>query len=213
MPANELFNFPVMNFLESIMILVKINTRSIIKYSVIRQVPFYLINNQLMKTNYKVLLTLLSMTACRADIGSVFGSSSNDGSYPNVDKALWPYFERFEVEGAKRGLTVYLKDASITGVISDISAEHVIGQCSYSNQDPHKVTIDLPFWNSTSDLGKEFVVFHELGHCYLGRLHDESTDSRGICLSIMRSGTGTCRDMYSTTSREKLIDELFEDKN
>ncbi|MBK6389466.1 MAG: hypothetical protein KA109_03405 [Saprospiraceae bacterium] len=166
-----------------------------------------------MTVQYRLLFGLVSLTACQIDLGGVFGNDSKDGTYPNVEEELWPYFARFEKEAAQRGLTVDLKDAVITGVISDISADHVIGQCSYSNQDPHKVTVDKPFWVSASDLGKEFVVFHELGHCYLGRLHDESMDSRGICLSIMRSGTGTCRDLYTTTTRSILLDELFLDKN
>lgn len=160
-------------------------------------------------------LTLLGLmtVSCQVELGDLFNNNSTNDEFPNVDEALWPYFQRFEKEAALRNIDADLNDAYITGLISDISTSHVLGQCSYSSNNPHQVTIDKPFWNQASDLAKEFVVFHELGHCYLGRLHDESKDSKGYCLSIMRSGTGDCRDSYSATTRAALINELFEDKN
>jgi len=155
----------------------------------------------------------LVTTGCQLDLDDIFGSKSVNEEFPNVDEALWPYFRRFEEEAATRNIEVDLNEAYITGLISDISTTNVLGQCSYSSNNPHQVTIDKPFWNKASDLAKEFVVFHELGHCYLARLHDESKDSRGVCLSIMRSGTGDCRDNYSTTTRAVLINELFGEKD
>lgn len=151
----------------------------------------------------------LSFSDCRKDISNLVGDQPAAGTYPNVNEALWPYFKRFENEAALRNISVDLRDAKITGVISDIPSNHVLGQCSYSSADPKKLTIDLPFWNTSSDLSKEFVIFHELGHCYLGRLHDESKDSKGICLSIMRSGLEDCRDNYTRLTRKKYLDELF----
>lgn len=132
-------------FFESEKILVKINISYIktIRYDLPGLVA--VIKHQLMTVQYRLLFGLVSLTACQIDLGGVFGNDSKDGTYPNVEEELWPYFARFEKEAAQRGLTVDLKDAVITGVISDISADHVIGQCSYSNQDPHKVTVDKPF--------------------------------------------------------------------
>lgn len=165
---------------------------------------------------YTIVLLLVSgmihLNSCVIDdLFSNTTEKEGELSFANVQTELWPYFKRFEEEAARRGYTIDLQDANITGVISDISTNHVIGQCTYNSREPEKVTIDKPFWDKASDLGKEFVVFHELGHCYLGRNHDESVDARGICLSIMRSGTGTCRDSYNTTTRKALIDELFSD--
>ncbi|MDZ4708636.1 MAG: hypothetical protein SH818_09585 [Saprospiraceae bacterium] len=155
----------------------------------------------------------LVTAGCQLDLDDIFGNNSINEEFPNVDKALWPYFHRFEEEAATRSIDVDLNEAYITGLISDISTTHVLGQCSYSSNNPHQVTIDKPFWNTASDLAKEFVVFHELGHCYLARLHDESKDSKGVCLSMMRSGTGDCRDNYNTTTRAVLINELFGEKD
>ena len=130
--------------------------------------------------------------------------------YPNVDERLWIYFERFEQEGERRGYTRDLRAARITGMIQTISDDGVAGSCSYSSINPNHVTIDLEFWNRASDRAREFVVFHELGHCDLARGHREDANAVGLCLSIMRSGLGDCRDAYSTINRPDYIDELFD---
>ncbi len=132
-------------------------------------------------------------------------------TFPGVDERLWPYFERFEAAGIERGFDTDLVVARITGVIEDLDGAHVAGQCTtFGNFRPGRVTLDTEFWNRSSDLFKEFIVFHELGHCYLDRDHREDTFSNGRCVSIMRSGTLDCRDNYNVATRESYIDELFE---
>lgn len=132
-------------------------------------------------------------------------------TFPGVDERLWPYFERFETTGIERGFDVDLVASRITGVIEDLEGEHVAGQCtSFGGFRPGSVTLDAEFWNRSSDLFKEFIVFHELGHCFLDRDHREDAFSNGRCVSIMRSGTLDCRDNYNVATRSSYIDELFE---
>ncbi len=131
------------------------------------------------------------------------------GQYPGVDPALWSYFASFEAEAAARGLDIDLYLSNITGKIAEIEEEHVAGQCTFSSAAPNAVTIDKTFWDRSSVLFREFVVFHELGHCFLGRGHDEATNPDGTCNSIMRSGVEDCRDNYRTTTRAAYLDELF----
>ncbi len=157
----------------------------------------------------KLLFITEMLTSCQGDFFDSIGGRDEMAEYLKVDKALWPHFKKFEQEAGLRGINTDLADAVITGFISDIKTDHVLGQCSYNSQDPNRVTIDKPFWDKASDLAREFVVFHELGHCYLGRSHDESVDSRRVCKSIMRSGTGSCRDNYTAVTRSAYLDELF----
>ena len=132
-------------------------------------------------------------------------------AFANVDGELVPYFERFQEEAAARGISVDLATAEIEGVIEEIDEQHVAGQCSYGRfRNPRLVTIDASFWRRSSDRFKEFIVFHELGHCYLNRGHLESAFSNGVCVSIMRSGVGDCFDNYHVNTREYYINELFE---
>ena len=112
----------------------------------------------------------------------------DDNSYPGVDEALWPYYARFEQEALERGFVFDLRQLTITGVIEEIDDDGVAGQCNYHSHQPNHVIIDQEFWSRAGDRGREFVVFHELGHCVLARNHREATFSNGTCRSIMRSG-------------------------
>ncbi len=67
----------------------------------------------------------------------------------------------------------------------------------------------MNYWLNASAMDKEFIVFHELGHCYLQREHLDTKDERGICTSIMSSGTSNCVRLYTNQNRSDLIDELF----
>jgi len=131
-------------------------------------------------------------------------------SYPDVAQALWPYFQSFEEEAAARGLQIDLANASISGEIDNLDDGNVIGRCQYGRYINNHVTIDRQFWNRSSNLAREMVVFHELGHCFLGRDHREEAFQSGQCQSIMRSGTCCCRDGYSATTRSYYVDELFD---
>ena len=126
-----------------------------------------------------------------------------------INELLLPYFSRFEQEGRLRGFEINLSANGITGTIEEISHEHVAGTCTYGTHLPGDVVIDLEFWNNSSALIKEMVIFHELGHCYLRRHHKETAFSNGTCTSIMRSGNGDCFDNYNFRTREDYIDELF----
>ena len=129
--------------------------------------------------------------------------------YPGVDPVLWPFFRAFEDEGRARGLNIDLKSIEITGVIQELEEDGVAGQCSYASHRPNHIIIDRQFWLNSSDLYKEFVVFHEIGHCFLLRDHRETRYDNGTCVSIMRSGLEGCRDNYNPSNRPVYLDELF----
>ena len=147
----------------------------------------------------------LFISACQKDDPLV----PEERRFPLVDERLWPYFEAFEAEAARRGIEVNLVEEQITGVIEGIDEEHVAGQCSYSPFNPGDVTVDDAFWNRSNLNFREFIVFHELGHCYLRRGHREDSDALGFCISLMRSGVEDCRDRYNLQTRKQYIDELF----
>ena len=130
--------------------------------------------------------------------------------YEGVEEELWDYFIRFELAASVRGKKVDLGAARVTGKINEITTRNVAGTCNYNQSSPNKVTMDLDFWENSVDRNREFVVFHELGHCVLFRAHKEDATSNNICKSIMRSGTGNCIDNYSGITRESYLDELFD---
>lgn len=133
-------------------------------------------------------------------------------TYPLVDERLWPYFRSFEDEASERGHAFDLRELNINGAIETITEQGVAGYCEYGSHIDNQIAIDDNFWNRASDAFREFVVYHELGHCVLHRGHDETT-ANGICQSIMRSGTTSCNDNYNTATRPTYIDELFSEIN
>ncbi|MCP3932093.1 MAG: hypothetical protein GY705_23725 [Bacteroidetes bacterium] len=130
---------------------------------------------------------------------------TDDGVF--VDSSLQPYFDSFEYEASLRGLDINLLEAGVEGYIENIEDDGVIGQCQSGSG--RRILIDDQYWKRASSMQRESVIFHELGHCYLQRDHSDDSYSNGTCVSIMRSGTGNCKFVYNTLTKEKYLDELF----
>jgi len=145
-----------------------------------------------------ILSVMIGSWSCNKDETELF-----------VADPLQEYFDRFQVEGAARNVTVDYVASRVSGYLRIITQSGVIGQCAHNDTKPNTVIIDQIYWNTATDLEKEFVVFHELGHCVLNREHTDASDNQGDCISIMTSGTGSCHIEYTVATRTALLDELF----
>lgn len=160
-----------------------------------------------------VLLALLvsSLTSCHTATSISTSSSSSPSSiiaYPNVPKDLWMYYQRFEKESLIRQQKLDLKALGISAEIAKIPrSTGSVGLCNQSG-DLHHIIVDKTFWETASDLKKELIVFHELGHCVLNRRHNDEAEG-GICRSIMRTGETACLANYTEQTRAVYLDELF----
>ena len=155
---------------------------------------------------YRILLSLLlaiGLTSCQTDPLAV-----NDEPQL-VASDLQPYFNSFESAAATLGVPIDLSTSGVTAEIREIGEDRVAGTCSTNGYDVKHITIDRTFWVNASPLVREMVVYHELGHCVLGRGHTETAFSNGLCTSIMRSGLGNCQDAYNYDNRSYYIRELF----
>ena len=126
-----------------------------------------------------------------------------------VSPELQPYFDLFQEEGRKRGINVDYDVIQIEGRIADLIDSNVNGWCSFNDEKPHEIIIHDSYWAEADEFDKEFILMHELGHCYLNRLHDDSVDGNGNCLSIMHASTETCIFPYDEETRDAYLDELF----
>lgn len=158
-----------------------------------------------------ILLSVIVFTSCQQVI---LEQDDPQVSAPlilggNISSELAPYFITFQEEANRYGLEVDFEASHVTGQLQEINSGNVAGSCTTNGHDLRDIVIDQSFWNEASHLLKEMVVFHELGHCILGRGHTESQFANGICHSIMRSGLGTCQDAYTTNNRDYYIEELF----
>ena len=152
------------------------------------------------KTCIVLLLILPWVTSCEKE-------SNVDENY--IDSDLTPYFESFVEEAAKRGINLEPMRDLVSGYIEEIEDGSVSGQCRHDANAPDKVIIDRTFWRTAGNSRKEFLVFHELGHCMLGRSHLDTRDRNGVCVSIMHSSSDVCSNGYSYSTRAEYLDELF----
>jgi len=138
----------------------------------------------------------------------LFSYSCGEEDIIETDPELIPYFEIFADEAAKRGFTVDYEAERIEGLIQDIGDPNVQGQCFHNEKKPKKAVIDLNYWNNATELEKQFIIFHELGHCFLDRDHLDE-DKSGVCVSIMHSSPNACNFMLTDENRDDYLDELF----
>ncbi len=151
------------------------------------------------------------MTICL--LSSLLACTKDEPQEPEVelfiDEELVLYFDAFREEAALRGIEVDYEALNLEGRIENIRDRDVLGQCRVNSAEPDEVVIDEFYWNGIDDDEREFIVFHELGHCVLNRDHLDTSSASGRCLSIMHSGTGRCRFTYNASTRSGYLDELF----
>ena len=146
-----------------------------------------------------------------AIISFILLSCSEETSFvleEEVDAAFIPFFDRFQTEASMRGIEVDWAVEKINASLVSIE-DVVVGQCLTYANDNREINIDREYWNKSTEVDKEYLIFHELGHCILRRSHLEDSRSDGTCLSMMNSGEGMCIKNYNAKTRQEYLDELF----
>jgi hypothetical protein len=135
-----------------------------------------------------LLLLMLGLAAC--------GRSES-----RVDPVFEPYVQRFAEEAEKRDRSVDRSD-----LIVEFDPElKTSGKCTLEPR-PH-IRVKTADWEKADDTLKEAILFHELGHCLLGRVHldllDEDRTPRSL-MTRMLIDSGT----YAK-KRDHYVEELF----
>lgn len=126
-----------------------------------------------------------------------------------IESELQTHFTNFEIEANAHGISIDISSIDINGYIQNIESSGTLGQCKSYSDGSQKVIIDDKYWNRITEKEKEYIVFHELGHCLLNREHNDTKDENGNCKSIMQSGINECTSVYDTSNRSQLLAELF----
>ncbi|MFD2935864.1 hypothetical protein [Spirosoma flavum] len=158
------------------------------------------------------LLILTGLTGCQS-------SSQPEPIQYSVPAEAEPYVQSFRDEAKKHNSTV--STANLVVTYGATQSEDVCGQCLLqSGKTPHiTLSTDSFCWQQASQYERECLVFHELGHCLLGRTHKTDKFPNGAFVSLMNpdnvSVYATCRypiggDVCDKrTRRDYYIDELF----
>lgn len=116
------------------------------------------------------------------------------------DKLLTPYFVSFlEKTDCFKTPPVY---KSLSMVIKWDGMD-VAGLCYMFEDGSAKIVIDGPTWISINDINKERLMYHELGHCYLGLDHvDQLNEPALMTPSIREAAFMDYVDNYSEIMRD-----------
>lgn len=112
-----------------------------------------------------------------------------DIGHVDINKDFQAYVNRFAQVARADNQNVEINNIVIE--YDEKMASNILGICYYSRV--RRVTINPRFWNSryTSNAGREQLMFHELGHCLMGRGHNDqelvSQDGYRMPASIMNS--------------------------
>lgn len=152
-----------------------------------------------------VLIVLMSMF-----VGACAMTRSKESlqmKYHKADRQFDPYLSLFKAEAALRGIEINYPRKTYIVLVQNLKAlEGPIGVCR-AQEDTLTILIDFSYWMSHGYPYRENLFFHELGHCALGLGHDDSTNRRGVPLSLMHSSEVNAI-MYSRY-RDYYLDRLF----
>jgi hypothetical protein len=144
-------------------------------------------------------LVLFHLTACG-------GIEIDTTSYreASVERAFVPYIESFERDCNEK-VDIHLRFSYIK-TKNIFTGQKIIGYCWPIY--PRFINIDLNWWiNHTDKSEREELIYHELGHCILYRMHNDKKDKYGNKQSIMYS-SGLIGPYRYKKYKKKYVKEL-----
>ncbi len=93
-------------------------------------------------------------------------------AFLQIDGPFQDFVHNFEQTSAQEGTPLTVNDLILT--FGSTPSMNETGVCEYSEDETPKITINQRIWNTLNDYDKQEVIFHELGHCVLRRIHQNS---------------------------------------
>lgn len=139
-------------------------------------------------------------------------SSEDEVPLYRVRPDFEPHVQKFIEEAALRGMEIDFSDTGLSIQFREARDTASSGVCFIGQ---HRIEIERGDWNQLSMNNKEGLIFHELGHCELGRPHINALLPNGEWKSRMRGAPFTPGEPspvinYSGRRRDYYVDELFD---
>lgn len=143
------------------------------------------------------------MTSCIA--GSLLGYEE--------PKELDKYLQEFTSAASERGYNLKIPDKLKVKLVDKIEGRNTIrGNCM--NDIPMVIRLEKDYWMEADSTQKKILLFHEFGHCFLNRRHNNRILPNGEWKSLMRGGRLPENRSYTINFRgfrkEYYWDELFD---
>jgi len=112
--------------------------------------------------------------------------------------------EGFILAGASQGVTVDMSDFNV--IMAERLPGTVVGLCVPQE---NIVLVNKQYWDTADAIHREALVWHELGHCKLNRIHVTDT-AFGHAVSLMYPAINSVDDEeWYKAHRKEYIEELF----
>ena len=159
---------------------------------------------------------------CIACVIILYGCQAKNDFTPvlNIPAEFQPYVDGFVAEALERGHNIVINNLIITYDSSLSNVYCAVSNITSSLNDVQKIISlnpNITCWQNSRQL--ETLIFHEMGHCILGREHDKSLLPNGDAKSIMYPDNlalyapcaypinDSCNQLYK---RVYYLDELFD---
>lgn len=94
------------------------------------------------------------------------------------------YVSSFEAESKLRGINIDASKRSLKIEFANMASNHR-AICHSGFLENPTITVNPSNWSNQNESGKKWIMFHELGHCLLGKGHNSDLSSDGEPVSIM----------------------------
>jgi len=141
---------------------------------------------------------------------SACGSSQSQTHTPvvSIEAQYQPIVDTFTAEAATAGAPVTITDLIIQ-TVQDLPTTEEMGVCIQGAGTTPTIQISQSMWDSLDADGQQELLFHELGHCVLNRVHEESLNN-GVPVSVM-SPIFLGSSLYD--AKDQYMHELFTSQN
>lgn len=124
-----------------------------------------------------------------------------------INPTFDPIVQRFIYEAKVRGNLVDLSHIAMQlGNTRENKRSKNVGFCTLDINGDMLIMMNTSTWNKLGDYQREESLFHEMGHCLIGRKHCRFESKEGP-ISIMYPHL--LNEAYYRKNREDLVDELF----
>jgi hypothetical protein len=155
---------------------------------------------------FQLVLGILGFVAAGAGCGGATPSTQNT---VNIDPTFQPYVDRFVQTSTTNGTPVAITSLAVQFGVMDTSQER--GLCEIDANAVPTITVDQAAWDVADDPAHESLLFHELGHCVLRRLHLPTVEDNGTPASLMYPYT--MQDSVYLSNQDGFKKELFSIQN
>lgn len=131
---------------------------------------------------FLLTIAITTLSSCGLPFGADFVKKKSQAVRTNTttNPVFSSYIASFEQVGKSETGQTQFSIGDIPVNFGDTEHPDYQGVCFSYENGQHEVIIRESWWNSASDTYRESLLFHELGHCRLGREHDDSKISTNV---------------------------------